>query len=418
MYAENMILGFALLLIISLILSPYFSSIIFRQQKAAAQQYLETIKYRNLVIDLGNGVKTNAQLTLPAIGNGPFPAVLLVPGSGALDMNETLAQDAKPYWEISQYLSERGFVVLRYDKRGIGANSTIIDQNIWGNTTVFNLLQDGEKALDLLIKQPEVDPRRINLIGHSEGTILAPRLAIDNPTKIKNIALMGVVASNFLELAYYQKVTLAIEYVKEMLDKDHNGSFSIKEAIRDPLVGRFIAFNFGNNVTDAIDTTLTATSSREERGNDTNSMIIALDNRQIGIDNELKPLLVKSFENFTKGGIYSRCNDPEGCPIWFRSEISLEPTLSIIGNVSSSIGILLLNGENDTLTPVQQAFLLQQRLIEVNHTDHRLITYPNLGHVFHPSSLWFNEVGSIEQYVLADIYSWLVARNTIKMFLS
>ncbi|MDP9288564.1 MAG: hypothetical protein M3P08_10235 [Thermoproteota archaeon] len=57
---------------------------IFKQQDGAlAQQYIQTIKYRNLVIDLGNGVKTNAQLTLPAIGKGPFPGVLLIPGSGA-----------------------------------------------------------------------------------------------------------------------------------------------------------------------------------------------------------------------------------------------------------------------------------------------------------------------------------------------
>jgi uncharacterized protein len=59
-----------------------------------AQSDLQTIKYRNLVIDLGNGVKTNAQLTYPAVeggggGNGTFPAVLLITGSGAEDMNET-----------------------------------------------------------------------------------------------------------------------------------------------------------------------------------------------------------------------------------------------------------------------------------------------------------------------------------------
>jgi hypothetical protein len=53
-----------------------------------AQQDLETIKYRNIVIDLGNGLKTNAQLTIPAVGKGPFPGVLLVHGSGATDMNE------------------------------------------------------------------------------------------------------------------------------------------------------------------------------------------------------------------------------------------------------------------------------------------------------------------------------------------
>jgi uncharacterized protein len=52
-----------------------------------AQQDLDTKKYRNIVIDLGNGLKTNAQMTIPAIGNGTFPGVLLVPGSGAIDMN-------------------------------------------------------------------------------------------------------------------------------------------------------------------------------------------------------------------------------------------------------------------------------------------------------------------------------------------
>ena len=47
-----------------------------------AQSDLQTTKYRNMVIDLGNGLKTNARLNLPANGDGPFPGVLLVPGSG------------------------------------------------------------------------------------------------------------------------------------------------------------------------------------------------------------------------------------------------------------------------------------------------------------------------------------------------
>lgn len=57
---------------------------------ANAQPDLQTTKSRNLVIDLGNGVKTNAQLTLPAVGQGPYPGVLLIQRSGAIDMNETL----------------------------------------------------------------------------------------------------------------------------------------------------------------------------------------------------------------------------------------------------------------------------------------------------------------------------------------
>jgi hypothetical protein len=101
----------------------------------------------------------------------------------------------------------------------------------------------------------------------------------------------------------------------------------------------------------------------------------------ISIDNQLKPLLMKKYENLTAVSP-SKCNNIEGCPVLLRSYFDLIPTLSIIGNVSKSIGILLLNGENDSLTPVQQAFLLQQRLTDVNHPDHTLITYPNLGHQF------------------------------------
>jgi uncharacterized protein len=67
----------------------------------------------------------------------------------------------------------------------------------------------------------------------------------------------------------------------------------------------------------------------------------------------------------------------------------------------------MLNGENDTQTPVQGALLLQQRLTEVNHPDHLIITYPDLGHSLSPSSEWITQSGPIEEYVLQDIFEWL-----------
>jgi hypothetical protein len=97
--------------------------------------------------------------------------------------------------------------------------------------------------------------------------------------------------------------------------------------------------------------------------------------------------------------------------ILWRSLSGLIPNLGIIGNISKSTGILILNGENDSQTPVQQAFLLQQRLTEVNHPDHTLVTYPNLEHVFYPSSQWMIGIGPIQQYVLADLYAWLEAHS-------
>ena len=106
-------------------------------------------------------------------------------------MNETLSPDSKPFWQIAQYLSERGFAVLRYDRRGVGANSQIIDYNIWGNLTFNDLKNDAEIALGVLTQQPEVDPSKITLIGHSEGTLIVPRIVIDqvnktNSTVVKN----------------------------------------------------------------------------------------------------------------------------------------------------------------------------------------------------------------------------------------
>jgi uncharacterized protein len=353
-----------------------------------AQPFIQTVKSRDLVIDLGNGIKTNAQLTIPAVGNGPFPGVLLVAGSGVIDMNVTISPDVKPFWHIAQYLSERGFVVLRYDKRGVGANGTIIDTNVWGNVTFDSLKNDAAKALNILTEQPEVDPDKITLIGHSEGTMIIPRLAIDlnnnnnnnstgNLTKVANIVLMSTVAQNLFDLLHAQVVDDTLAYAHQVLDKNHTGSFSIREPIELPELSEGVATYFGNSTTGYID-----------------------------IENELKPLLEQVFENITSGDTEAKC--PVGtCPLWIRSHGELEPTLSFIGNVSNSTDILMMNGENDSQSTVQQAFLLEQRLTEVNHPDHTLITYPDLGHLFSPSSQWFTEFGPMEQYVLSDLHRWL-----------
>jgi uncharacterized protein len=379
-----------LMVVVAMSLFPTLSNSTFNYSKSAlAQPFVETVKHRDLVIDLGNGIKTNAQLTIPAVGNGPFPGVLLIPGSGAVDMNETLAPNTKPFWEVSQYLSERGFAVLRYDKRGIGDNSQIIDTNVWGNVTFEDLKRDAKTALNVLIQQPEVDKNQITLIGHSEGTLIAPRIAVEqenatSATTIKNIVLMGSAATTIADLAYYQKVGIALEYMHQVLDKNRTGSISLQEAIKDPLVGRFFVANFGN----------------------TSSTDIFID-----IDTQVKPLLEKELEQFTKDDINARCDNPEGCPIWFNSVGKLENNVDVIDNLSKSISVLMLNGESDPLTPVQQSFLLEQRLTEADHPDHTLITYPGLGHTFAISPQWSTGLGPIEQYVLSDLHGWLSDRT-------
>ena len=422
-----MTLSLGLLLLIGILALSCLSSSIFKQQdQALAQQYIQTIKQRNLVIDLGNGVKTNAQLTLPTVGKGPFPAVLLVHGAGPVDMNYT--GNTGIFWQIAQYLSERGFVVLRYDKRGIGENGTIIDNNIWGNMTSNDLIHDAQKAVNVLVQQPEVDAKRISIIGHSEGGAITTCVAIDNPvTKIKNIVLMAARIGNTHDLMYYTFVGLPVEYTKQVLDKNHTGSIPIQQAVNDPIFGQYIVMilYYSTNATTSTTTNTTNIGTLSnllfsEKSSNSNSTLA----RQvvgftaagsINIDKQLKPMLEKTFESAFKastGEIHSnKCVIPTLCPIYFKSVVSLKPTLNIINNVSSSTGILILHGQNDLGSPVQQAFLLQQTLTDKRHPDHTLITYPNLGHFFYPSSKWQTSYGPIPEYVLADLYAWLESHS-------
>ena len=392
-----------------------------------AQQDLETIKYRNVVIDLGDGLKTNAQLTIPAVGKGPFPGILLVHGTGPLDMNSTSGYiridnetgtkiyPPAPFSQISEYLSDRGFVVLRYDKRGIGENMTVLDSNVVGNVTTIDFKHDAERALNLLIQQPEVDAKRITVLGHSEGTAIAPRVAIDNPDKVKNIVPMATLAQNFSKLMEFQRVSLPLLYAKEVLDHTHDGLLSLQEASKNPvfttMVGNLTLLLTQNITNPANETsTLNNVSIPPSLSQQLNPKYNTNNDVYVDIDKELKPRLIENAKSLPLVKSGEKCiGNP--CPIWFKAGYALEPNLDIIENVPSNTSILILQGENDTDTPVEQAFLLQQKLIDINHPDHTLITYPGLGHMFYPSSEWKTGMGPIEQYVLADLYSWLESHN-------
>src|SRR6266511_354983 len=180
------ILSLAVIIVTSVCLPSIFSP-------ADGQQLLQTIKKRDLTIELDRQqIQTRAQLTIPAVGDGPFPAVLLIHGSGVADMDGYIPPElsgtetgARIFWQIAEYLSERGFVVLRYDKRGVGENATILNQEVFGHATVQKLQGDGEAALGVLMQQPEVDRDNITLLGISEGTTIAPRIAAERPDNVK-----------------------------------------------------------------------------------------------------------------------------------------------------------------------------------------------------------------------------------------
>ena len=306
---------------------------------------------------------------------------------------------------IAEYLSERGFAVLRYDKRGVGPNSTISDSNAWGNLTFDNLKQDAEKALSVLLQQPEVNAtKKATLIGHSEGTNFPPRIAADNPDKVRNIVLMAPVAEKWTDIIYFQEVAYPLLYAENILDKGRLGQISVKEASKDPIFQKLVGGNLTQlllNPTNVTDNNLTGIL--HEQKNNKNDDVIS-------IEGVLKPALVRGYENETSinaSQLSEKCIALYGCPSLGKSFSALPSVIGMIGNVSSNIGILILEGQNDSQTPLQQALLLQQRLTEANHPDHQIIVYPDLGHNFVPSNQWVSSGGQIPEYVLQDLFEWL-----------
>jgi uncharacterized protein len=133
--------------------------------------------YREEEISFSNptaGVTLAGTLTAPK-GGGPFAAAILVAGSGPQDRDETISNH-KPFLILADYLTRKGIAVLRYDKRGVPKSTGSAD-----NATTLDLASDTEAALAYLKTRKDIDPRRIGIIGHSEGAIIAPYLASRSP---------------------------------------------------------------------------------------------------------------------------------------------------------------------------------------------------------------------------------------------
>jgi predicted esterase len=278
---------------------------------------------------------------------------------------------------------------------------TVLDSNVWGNVTFDDLRQDAERALDVLIQQPEVDSNHVTLVGHSEGTTIVPRIAINNSDIVDNIVLMGSLAQNLRDIGYSQGVSTPILYAQQVLDHNHNGLISVQEASENPVFSSLVG-----NLTLVLAQNITTANGTAEQ---LNPQYNINNDTSISINDELKPRLIDQLRSAPVVTPGEKCNVLKGpCPIWLTSHFSLIPNLDIISKVPSDTSILIQQGKNDTDTPVQQAFLLQQRLTEVRHPDHTLITYPDLGHLFYPSSQWVTVSGGpIEPKVLEDLFTWL-----------
>ncbi len=128
-------------------------------------------------------VKLAGTLTLPE-GKGPFPAVLLITGSGPQNRDEEL-MGHQPFLVLADYLTRRGIAVLRVDDRGVGGST-----GDFGAATSRDFADDVLAGVQFLKSRKEINPKQIGLVGHSEGGLIAPMVS----ARSKDVAFVVLLA--------------------------------------------------------------------------------------------------------------------------------------------------------------------------------------------------------------------------------
>ncbi|ACV27226.1 alpha/beta hydrolase family protein [Kangiella koreensis] len=130
------------------------------------------------------GITLAGTLTIPQ-GKGPFPAAILISGSGPQDRNQMI-MGHKPFLVLADHLTRQGIAVLRFDDRGVGESTGDFSQ-----ATSLDFSTDVEAGLKFLQSQQFIDAKRIGLIGHSEGGLIAPIVAANNQDVAYSVLMAG-----------------------------------------------------------------------------------------------------------------------------------------------------------------------------------------------------------------------------------
>lgn len=147
--------------------------------------YADTTRFRTVDVTVGSDpFPLPGTLALP-VGTGPFPAVVLVHGSGPQDRDETIGAN-KVFRDIAEGLASKGIVVLRYDKRTLRYPEQMKSKPTIDDEVVL----DAVAAVRMLKSRAEVDPKRVIVVGHSLGALLAPEIGLRS-SPVAGVALLA-----------------------------------------------------------------------------------------------------------------------------------------------------------------------------------------------------------------------------------
>ena len=205
-----------------------------------APDYVNTSSFIESEVTIESGAwELPATITIPN-GEGPFPSVVLVHGSGANDRDETIGPN-KPFKDIAWGLASNNIIVLRYDKRTkVYPEETAGDKNL---TVKEEVVDDAIEAVKLLQTYELVNQNQIYVLGHSLGAMMAPQIATFEEN-ITGLIMLAAPARSLEDLMYNQTVylseldgvideneTLVINMTKDALEKIKSLNISEDERV-------------------------------------------------------------------------------------------------------------------------------------------------------------------------------------------
>lgn len=292
------------------------------------------------------GVDLAGTLTTPR-GEGPFPAVVLVSGSGPQDRNESVFGH-RPFLVLSDHLTRQGIAVLRYDDRGVGQST-----GEFGAATTADFAQDAAAGVAFLASRGEVDRRRIGIVGHSEGGLVAPMVAKDSEA-VAFIALLagpGLTGEEILVLQG-ELIGLASGIPPELVERNTQAQIELFDVLR-------AAAND--------DEARVLMSQIFER------LFASLD------EQELAALGVVGDRTE-----YANAQIQQLLTPWFRYFLTYDPRVTL-GEVD--VPVLAINGENDLQVPPRENLdAIEAALIKGGNTHYTVVELPDLNHLFQTST--------------------------------
>ena len=307
---------------------------------------------------------------------GVYPTVLMITGSGKQDRDETIFGH-KPFAVIADYLTRHGIAVLRVDDRDMGKTT-----GNFNTATTADFAKDVEAGLDYLKTRKEVDIHNLGLMGHSEGGMIAPMVALVRP-EVKFIVLLAGPGVKIKDLMEQQNIDVA---ATQGVSKEELEQFR-------PLYRKMISTILAEkDSTKAKEKAVTVIKKWEK--NKTPSLV----KNTTGISDE------KSLEAFARSFV-KELNQP-----WFNYFIQFDPAFYL---TRIKCAVLALNGEKDIQVSAKSNLAgIQFALEKGKNRNFKTIEISGANHLFqHCKKCSVDEYGELEETfapeVLEMIGTWI-----------